>query len=508
MVCLPRRRRLLDQPVEERRGAARAARARRRIRVVHRRTQACAAGRRTTIPVPLLYAAEQREAFKVDVVSQAKVVAVRLEDRKVFVANALEEPDNSSPRPRIGKNSSDPISERQLIDLDAQLRLLAQPRHVSRDCVADPTDLECRRGRGRGPELCARGPPRWRSSSKIGERRYCRARPIDRRPGCCPPSGTHRRFPTRPASTWRSLAWCCSSLTQARSCEEVTGSRFDRATTRCRRRATTASLRPTAILPIELVLVAERSTSHTVIPAADSDPLAARRRGEDRDRQLRHRSLAAPGSADRSTHVLDLCVLWRPHDWTGADGDGDRANVAEARRVIGSYKCLLLQGSLSEYELRAWTSYDSHVHQAAQRLYFHDEAEALALLRRCSSTTRSARFARCSTTSMGLMDRLCARVRGRTRRAADRPRPDRRRARAVGACRQRPAARGPARAVRARAARDRGVHQRRRGHPRGAAVRLVLERRGRGRRRVRRDCAKWSRRRVHRDGVKWSRRWW
>lgn len=81
---------------------------------------------RTTLPCPILYAATRRDAFKVQVREQTRVVATRLEDRALFIDQAIEPPDNAAPLPKVGQNSIDPTSEKHSTDL-AKLRILDQP---------------------------------------------------------------------------------------------------------------------------------------------------------------------------------------------------------------------------------------------------------------------------------------------------------------------------------------------------------------------------------------------
>jgi len=82
---------------------------------------------RPSIPVPFFYSAEQREAYKLDIEKQAKVVAVRLEDRTFFIADAIEPEDNALPLPKVGADSIDPTSESHDIDLQTRLSLLSEP---------------------------------------------------------------------------------------------------------------------------------------------------------------------------------------------------------------------------------------------------------------------------------------------------------------------------------------------------------------------------------------------
>ncbi|MCO5167137.1 MAG: hypothetical protein M9894_12365 [Planctomycetes bacterium] len=81
---------------------------------------------RSTLPVPIYYAAMMKDAFKVDVVAQTRVVAARLEDRAIFVDAAIEPPDNALPEPKIGEHSSDPTFSQHTSDL-ARFGLLDQP---------------------------------------------------------------------------------------------------------------------------------------------------------------------------------------------------------------------------------------------------------------------------------------------------------------------------------------------------------------------------------------------
>lgn len=81
---------------------------------------------RTTIPCPILYAAAKKDAFKVLVREQTRLVVTRLEDRAIFVDQAIVPPDDARPLPKIGKDSMDPTSEKHSTDL-AKLRILDEP---------------------------------------------------------------------------------------------------------------------------------------------------------------------------------------------------------------------------------------------------------------------------------------------------------------------------------------------------------------------------------------------
>jgi hypothetical protein len=221
--------------------------------------------RHTSIPVPLFYAAEQREAFKIDIVSQAKVVAVRLEDRRVYVANALEQPDNTAPRPRIGKDSSDPTSERQLIDLQAQLRLLDRPGTyrvvvllTQQASNVVEVVVEGRSFAHEDPEVA-----KFLESKRTPPQPAPPDRPT---PGLLPAVD---RAPPVPDAPGLNLAIERVVLLERGATAILRGSYA--LEVRPRDDLVPASgdygtPRPSAILPIELVVVAERSTAHTVIP--------------------------------------------------------------------------------------------------------------------------------------------------------------------------------------------------------------------------------------------------
>lgn len=80
-----------------------------------------------SIPVPFLYVAKMRDAYSTELGQMAKIVVARQEDHALFVTNALPPRDKEVPLPKVGKDSDDPTSEKHVIDLESQLRLLAQP---------------------------------------------------------------------------------------------------------------------------------------------------------------------------------------------------------------------------------------------------------------------------------------------------------------------------------------------------------------------------------------------
>jgi hypothetical protein len=80
-----------------------------------------------SIPVPFFYVAQYREAYKVDLDTMAKLVAIRLEDRAFFIENALTPEYNSVPEGKVGKDSTDPTSFKKIIDPHVQLGLLYKP---------------------------------------------------------------------------------------------------------------------------------------------------------------------------------------------------------------------------------------------------------------------------------------------------------------------------------------------------------------------------------------------
>ena len=82
---------------------------------------------RATIPILLVFAAREREAWRVDVRAQATLVAVRLADREVFVSAALEPLDNAAPELAGGRDSDAVTTEHHEIDAHARLGLLDQP---------------------------------------------------------------------------------------------------------------------------------------------------------------------------------------------------------------------------------------------------------------------------------------------------------------------------------------------------------------------------------------------
>jgi hypothetical protein len=80
-----------------------------------------------SVPVPMFYVAEFREAYKIDLRSMTKLVAIRLEDRSFLIENALPPLDKVVEEVKMGKDSSDPTSSKQVIDLQTQLRILDRP---------------------------------------------------------------------------------------------------------------------------------------------------------------------------------------------------------------------------------------------------------------------------------------------------------------------------------------------------------------------------------------------
>lgn len=81
---------------------------------------------RKSLPVPFFYVAQLREAYKVDLETMVKVVASRVEDRTLKIANALTPKDKRAKEPKVGKDSTDPTSEKEVLDLQAQLKLLGE----------------------------------------------------------------------------------------------------------------------------------------------------------------------------------------------------------------------------------------------------------------------------------------------------------------------------------------------------------------------------------------------
>src|SRR5262245_23190742 len=55
-----------------------------------------------SVPVPFFYVAKTRDAFKTDLDSVAKVVAVRVEDRALKIDSALTVRDNILEEPKLG----------------------------------------------------------------------------------------------------------------------------------------------------------------------------------------------------------------------------------------------------------------------------------------------------------------------------------------------------------------------------------------------------------------------
>jgi hypothetical protein len=83
--------------------------------------------RHATIPAPVYYVAAYREACKIDLETMTKVVAIRLEDREFSIANAIVPRDKGVPLPKVGKDSTDPSSRKFNLDLQTQLRILSRP---------------------------------------------------------------------------------------------------------------------------------------------------------------------------------------------------------------------------------------------------------------------------------------------------------------------------------------------------------------------------------------------
>jgi hypothetical protein len=81
----------------------------------------------STVPIPMFYVAELREAYKISLNTMAKLIAIRLEDRAFFIENALPPRDKAAPEMKVGKDSSDPTSKKMMIDLHTQLRVLDRP---------------------------------------------------------------------------------------------------------------------------------------------------------------------------------------------------------------------------------------------------------------------------------------------------------------------------------------------------------------------------------------------
>jgi hypothetical protein len=79
-----------------------------------------------SIPAALLYVASSRDALKADFERTAKIVAVRLEDRALFIGNAVP-PQDTLPSPKVETDSEMPTSAKYTLDLHAQLRLLDMP---------------------------------------------------------------------------------------------------------------------------------------------------------------------------------------------------------------------------------------------------------------------------------------------------------------------------------------------------------------------------------------------
>jgi hypothetical protein len=79
-----------------------------------------------SVPAPFFYVATMRDAFKTDLDRQAKVVAVRVEDRVVKIDDALTVRDNVMAQAKLGANCDDPTSERHIVEL-SKLGILREP---------------------------------------------------------------------------------------------------------------------------------------------------------------------------------------------------------------------------------------------------------------------------------------------------------------------------------------------------------------------------------------------
>jgi hypothetical protein len=73
-----------------------------------------------TVPMLMVYAASEGDAYDIDLERVVKVVVVRLADRRVWVASALESREPGKKPPRLGQGSSDPTSRRILTNLARQ----------------------------------------------------------------------------------------------------------------------------------------------------------------------------------------------------------------------------------------------------------------------------------------------------------------------------------------------------------------------------------------------------
>src|SRR5262245_56245991 len=79
-----------------------------------------------SVPVPFLYVAKKRDAFKTDLGGIAQVVAVRVEDRSLSIGKAITPRANTIADTKLGADSDDPTSERHIVEL-AKLRILGEP---------------------------------------------------------------------------------------------------------------------------------------------------------------------------------------------------------------------------------------------------------------------------------------------------------------------------------------------------------------------------------------------
>jgi hypothetical protein len=79
-----------------------------------------------TAPMPFLYVARMRDAFKTDLDRQAKVVASRVEDRALKIDSALTVQDRLAPGTKLGADSDDPTSEQHIVEL-SKLGILREP---------------------------------------------------------------------------------------------------------------------------------------------------------------------------------------------------------------------------------------------------------------------------------------------------------------------------------------------------------------------------------------------
>lgn len=105
---------------------------------------------RRSVPAPLYWVARQRDDYAIDFEAEAKVVGVRLDDRAVRVANAVGPVDRALPQRRVGKDSDDPMSRSDVMDLAERLRLLEAPGRwrvfvLLRDQVSNCVTIEVKR---------------------------------------------------------------------------------------------------------------------------------------------------------------------------------------------------------------------------------------------------------------------------------------------------------------------------------------------------------------------------